>query len=144
MTHLRRHVDDATAFVTACIILEHLLDRGLAHVEDAIALRVHEMLARVFAWDEGTYRFEEEEEVLQGKDAPGRMKMKAGAAKSKPGHDKRKVKADKAKVSKPGVTKAKAAWSIYWLQKRIMLLDLTGVTTPVIQLQSDKKLLNFI
>lgn len=29
-------------------------------LEDAIALHVHEMLATVFAWDEGTYAFEEE------------------------------------------------------------------------------------
>jgi tetratricopeptide (TPR) repeat protein len=34
-------------------------------LEDAIALHVHEMLAKVFAWDEGSYSFEEED------DAPG-------------------------------------------------------------------------
>ena len=34
-------------------------------LEDAIALHVHEMLAKVFSWDEGSYSFEEEN------DAPG-------------------------------------------------------------------------
>jgi tetratricopeptide (TPR) repeat protein len=31
-------------------------------LEDAVALHVHEMLTRVFAWPDGTYRFEEEPE----------------------------------------------------------------------------------
>jgi len=44
---------------------EVLLERGLidrSGLEDAVALHVHEMLTRVFAWPDGTYEFEEEPE----------------------------------------------------------------------------------
>jgi tetratricopeptide (TPR) repeat protein len=40
-------------------------------LEDAVALRVREMLAKVFTWDEGTYRFEEDEE-----EAPGELTLR--------------------------------------------------------------------
>jgi len=45
---------------------EVLVELGLldqSGLEDAVALRVREMLARVFTWDEGSFSFEEEEEV---------------------------------------------------------------------------------
>ncbi len=45
---------------------EVLVELGLldqAGLEDAVALRVRELLAKVFTWDEGTYRFEDEEDV---------------------------------------------------------------------------------
>jgi curved DNA-binding protein CbpA len=44
---------------------EVLVDLGLMErsgLEDAIALHVHEMLTRVFSWNEGTYAFEDEAE----------------------------------------------------------------------------------
>jgi tetratricopeptide (TPR) repeat protein len=37
-------------------------------LEDAVALHVHEMLARVFAWPDGTYTFEEEPEGAPGEE----------------------------------------------------------------------------
>jgi len=43
-----------------------LVDLGLidqSGLEDAVALHVHELLAKVFTWDEGTYAFEEEDEA---------------------------------------------------------------------------------
>ena len=45
---------------------EVLVELGLLDqtgLEDAVALRVREMLAKVFTWDEGTYSFEDEEDV---------------------------------------------------------------------------------
>jgi curved DNA-binding protein CbpA len=50
---------------------EVLAERGLVDangLEDAIALHVHEMLAKVFSWPEGTYSFEEEEEGEGGEE----------------------------------------------------------------------------
>ncbi len=52
---------------------EVLVDLGLldqSGLENAVALRVREMLAKVFTWDEGTFRFEEEE------DAPGELTLR--------------------------------------------------------------------
>ena len=48
---------------------EVLAEMGLidaSGLEDAVALHVHEMLARVFAWHEGSYAFEEEPEGEPG------------------------------------------------------------------------------
>ncbi len=48
---------------------EVLAEMGLidaSGLEDAVALHVHEMLARVFAWPDGTYAFEEEPEGEPG------------------------------------------------------------------------------
>lgn len=52
---------------------EVLVELGLldqSGLENAVALRVREMLAKVFTWDEGTFRFEEEE------DAPGELTLR--------------------------------------------------------------------
>jgi curved DNA-binding protein CbpA len=46
-----------------------LTDLGLVDasgLEDAVALHVHEMLAKVFAWTDGTFSFEEEEDTPGG------------------------------------------------------------------------------
>jgi len=43
-------------------------------LEDAVALHVHTLLAKVFTWDEGTYAFEEEEET------PGELTLKLSTA----------------------------------------------------------------
>ncbi len=48
-----------------------LTDLGLVDasgLEDAIALHVHEMLAKVFSWTDGTFSFEEEDEDTPGGD----------------------------------------------------------------------------
>jgi tetratricopeptide (TPR) repeat protein len=50
---------------------EVLAEMGLldaSGLEDAVALHVHEMLARVFAWHEGTYAFEEQPEGDPGEE----------------------------------------------------------------------------
>ncbi len=48
---------------------EVLSELGLvdaSRLEDAVAYHVHEMLAKLFAWDEGRYSFEEEDESASG------------------------------------------------------------------------------
>ncbi len=52
-------------------------------LEDAIALHVHEMLARVFAWHDGTYAFEEEPEGGPGEELT--LKLSTGRADSRSG-----------------------------------------------------------
>jgi tetratricopeptide (TPR) repeat protein len=57
---------------------EALVDLGLMErsgLEDAIALHVHQMLTKVFTWNEGTYAFEEETE---GPDAELTLKVSTG------------------------------------------------------------------
>jgi tetratricopeptide (TPR) repeat protein len=43
-------------------------------LEDAVALHIHTLLAKVFTWDEGTFSFEQEEEV------PGELTLKLSTA----------------------------------------------------------------
>ena len=57
---------------------EVLGDMGLidaSGLEDAVALHVHEMLTRVFAWPDGTYSFEEEREGEPGGELTLKLSM---------------------------------------------------------------------
>jgi tetratricopeptide (TPR) repeat protein len=56
---------------------EAFLELGImdeSGLEDAVALHVHTLLAKVFTWDEGTYNFDEEEET------PGELTLKLSTA----------------------------------------------------------------
>jgi curved DNA-binding protein CbpA len=55
---------------------EVLIELGLLDqtgLEDAVALRVRELLAKVFTWDEGTYSFEEDEDEDE---SPGELTLR--------------------------------------------------------------------
>jgi tetratricopeptide (TPR) repeat protein len=58
---------------------EVLVEMGLidaSGLEDAVALHVHEMLTRVFAWSEGSYEFVEDPEGESPGEGPGELTLK--------------------------------------------------------------------